>query len=107
MAIMTGTEGLYAKGGACKLRRRQAIVALLMAVFMLLFLGPPALALGFERLPPALASVIVKTGVLVDQVLGQWVTGSDLTPHGVELTGAIAQSVVNTVHFIALVFTWF
>lgn len=74
---------------------------------MLLFWGAPALAQGFERVPPTLAAVISKTGVLVDKVLGHWVTGNDLTPQGVQLAGDIAKSVVNTVHFLAQIVTWF
>lgn len=89
------------------MKRRQAIAALLLAVLMLLVLVPPALAQGFEGLPPALASVITKTGVFVDQVLGHWVTGNDLAPQGEQLASSIAQSVVNTVHFLAKILTWF
>jgi hypothetical protein len=88
-------------------KRRQAVAALFVAVFILLFFGAPALAQGFESLPPTLAEVIVKTGVFINQVLSHWSTGNDLTPQGVQLVGAIAQSVVNTVHFLAQVVTWF
>lgn len=89
------------------MKRRQAIAALFIAMLMLLFLGVPARAQGFERLPPALAAVISKTGVFVNQVLSNWVTGNDLTPQGEELVDAIAKSAVNTVHFLAQIVTWF
>jgi hypothetical protein len=88
-------------------KRWQAIAALLIAVLMLLFFGAPALAQGFEGLPPVFATVIAKTGVLVDQVLGHWVAGDDLTAQGTRIIGALAQSVVNTVHFLARMVTWF
>jgi hypothetical protein len=88
-------------------KRRQAIGALFIAALMLLFLGAPALAQGFENLPPTLAAVISKTGVFVNQILNNLVSGNDLTPQGVELVDAIAKSVVNTVHFFAQIVTLF
>lgn len=89
------------------MKRRQAIAALLIAVLMLLLFGGPALAQGFESLPPSLAAVISKTGVFVNQVLSYWVTGNDLTPQGVQFVDAIAKSAVNTVHFLAKLVTLF
>jgi hypothetical protein len=88
-------------------KRRQVIAALLIAVILLLVIAFPALAQGFEDLPPVLAAVISKTGVFVNQVLGHWANGNDLTPQGVQLAGAIAQTVVNTVHFLAQFITLF
>ena len=89
------------------MKRRQAIVAVPIALLVLLFWGTPALAQGFEDLPPTLAACISKTGVFVNQVLNHWVTGNDLTPQGVQLVDAIAKSAVNTVHFLAGLVTWF
>jgi hypothetical protein len=88
-------------------KRRQVIAALLIAVTLLLIVTVPALAQGFQDLPPVLAAVISKTGVFVNQVLGHWVSGNELTPQGVQLAGAIAQTVVNTVHFLAQFITLF
>ena len=66
------------------------------------------MAQGFEQLPPLVASVLTKTAVIVDQVLGHWVTGNSLTdPDGQQLVAAMAQAAVNTVHFLAQLVTLF
>lgn len=89
------------------MKRRHVFAAPFIAVLMVLFFGAPALAQGFEDLPPTLAAVISKTGVFFDQVLSHWVTGNDLTPQGVQLVDAIAKSAVNVVHFLAQFITLF
>jgi len=89
------------------MKRRNAIAALLLAASMLLFFGAPVLAQGFQDLPPTLASVITKTGILFNQMLSHWVAGNDLTPQGVQLADAIAKTAVNTVHFFAVLISSF
>lgn len=90
------------------MKRRLFVPAILFtSLSLLLLVGAVARAQGFDQLPPVFATVIAKTGVLVDQVLGHWVVGDDLTAQGTRLVGALAQSVVNTVHFLAQVVTWF
>jgi hypothetical protein len=90
------------------MKRWQAAATLLLALLILLFLTAPARAQSFEQLPPVIAAVITKSAVLVDSLLSHWVTGNTLTdPAGKQLVEGIAQTVVNTVHFLAQVVTLF
>jgi hypothetical protein len=62
----------------------------------------------FQLIPPIVAEIMVKTGVIVDGVLGTWVSGNNLTdPRGVDLVGSLAQIVVNVTHFFATAATLF
>lgn len=91
------------------MKRWLFVAAILFTSFsLLLLLGGVARADGFDLVPSILATVITKMGVLVDQVLGHWVTGSgSVSPQGDQLVGAIAQSVANTIHFLAQLVTMF
>jgi hypothetical protein len=86
------------------MKRWQAIATALLALLILLFVGATAHAQSFEQLPPLMAGVITKTAVIVNSLLSHWVTGNSLTdPQGIDLVGQIAQTAVNTVHFLAQV----
>jgi hypothetical protein len=90
------------------MKRWQAISVVVLSLLILLLLATPVLADDFERVPPLFATVISKASVLVDDVLGHWVSGSDLTsPAGEGLVSAVGQVAVNTVHFFALLVTMF
>jgi hypothetical protein len=91
-----------------KLKRWQVVSAVVLSLLILLLAVTPALGEDFEQIPPLLATVISKAGVIVDGVLGYWVSGNDLTsPAGAGLIGAVGQVAVNTVHFFALLVTLF
>lgn len=78
-------------------------IAVLASCPLALLLGTrSASAAGFSDLPPVLGNVLEKSAVLVDGVLGIFVTGGSLTdPVGKELAGALAQTTVNFVGFLA------
>jgi len=61
----------------------------------------------FQAVPPEIANVLVKMGVIIDGVLGRWVAGNALTVDGGTFVNAIAQTVVNTTHFLAVLVTLF
>jgi len=91
-----------------KLKRWQAVSAVVLSLLILLLAVTPALGDDFERIPPLLATVISKSGVFVDGLLGHWVSGNDLTsPAGEGLIEAVGQLAVNTVHFFAVLVTLF
>lgn len=89
------------------MKRWQAISAVALSLLILLLLATPALADDFDQIPPELAAIISKFGVLIDGVLGHFVLGNDLTSGGQELVGAVGQVVHNTVHFFAQIVTMF
>jgi len=91
-----------------KLKRWQAVSAVVLSLLIVLLAVTPALGEDFEQIPPLLARVISKTGVLVDRVLGHWVSGNDLTsPAGEDLIEAVGQVVVKTVNLLAVLVTLF
>jgi hypothetical protein len=89
-------------------KRWHAIAVALVVLLILISSGAPAYAQSFEQVPPVLAAVISKTGVMIDSVLGHWVSGNALTnPGGEQLVADAARTVVNTVHFLAQLVTLF
>jgi hypothetical protein len=83
--------------------KRRLVIATALLLFVILLLAiAPAHAQTFEQLPPLMSAVINKTGVIIDGLLGHWVTGNTLTdPEGTQLVAGIAQTVTHTVHFLA------
>lgn len=61
----------------------------------------------FAAVPPEIANVLVKMGVITDGVLSHWVSGNTLTADGGSFVNALAQTVVNTTHFLAELVTLF
>ena len=63
---------------------------------------------SFDLIPPLIADIMVKTGVMIDGVLGSWVTGGDLThAHGENLVADLGQIVINVTHLLARAATLF
>jgi len=90
--------------------RRWLIIAIPLSAFLGAFaMSGRAMAQDdFEGLPPLVADIVVKTGVIIDGVLGTWVSGGDLThPRGEDLAAQLAQIVVNVTHFFATAATLF
>ena len=62
------------------MKRRLTIAgALLGLVGAFLITGTASAQSQFELIPPVLADILVRIGVLLDGVLGSWVSGNDLT----------------------------
>jgi len=84
------------------MKRGRLIAAVALGFLASLLLAGNALAQGAGPLPPILAKVLAKLAVLVDGVLGFWVTGDTLTdPLGERLVGSLGQIAVNGVDFLA------
>lgn len=86
---------------------RVPIISLPIVAVLSIWLTSTANAQEFQAVPPEIANVLVKIGVIVDGVLGQWVSGNALTVNGGTFVNAIAQTVVNTTHFLAVLVTLF
>lgn len=91
------------------MKRWQVITAILLSPLMLLLAAGLAMAQdqAFEQLVNQVSIVTVKSGSLLDALLGYWVQGNALTTPGGYLVGALAQIVVNTTHFFAELVTLF
>jgi hypothetical protein len=83
------------------------IVSISLVVLLSLLMTSGANAQEFEAVPPKIADILVKIGVIIDGVLGHWVSGNALSGEGVTLVSEIGQTVVNTTHFLALLVTLF
>jgi hypothetical protein len=89
------------------MKRWQVTVAILLPSLVSLLVASHARAQSFAGLVAQVANVTVKSGMLVDGLLGYWVQGNALTTPGEYLVGALAQTAVNTVHFLAVLVTLF
>jgi len=89
------------------MKRWQITSAILLPSLMALLLASHARAQSFAQLVEQVATVTVKSGRLVDALLGYWVQGNSLTTPGGHLVSALAQTAVNTVHFLAQIVTLF
>jgi hypothetical protein len=89
------------------MKRWRITAAILLPLLMSLLVASQAQAQGFHQLVGQVAVVTVKSGTLVDALLGYWVQGNALTTPGGYLVGALAQTAVNTVHFLAQLVTLF
>ena len=89
------------------MKRWQLIVAVALPSFMSLLVTNHARAQGFNEFVTEVAVVTVKSGNLLDALLGYWVQGNALTTPGSYLVDALAQTAVNTVHFLAQLVTLF
>jgi hypothetical protein len=90
--------------------RRWLTIAIPLSAFLGAFaLTGRAMAQSeFELVPPVIADIMVKTGVIIDGVLGTWVSGGNVTqPRGEDLVASLGQIVVNVTHFFATVATLF
>jgi hypothetical protein len=89
------------------MKRWQVTAAILLPLLMSLVAASQARAQSFTQLVSEVAVVTVKSGELVDALLGYWVQGNALTTPGGYLVAALAQTAVNTVHFLAQLVTLF
>jgi hypothetical protein len=89
------------------MKRWQVAAAVLLSSIMLPLVATQARAQSFDQLVDEVAVVTVKYGTLVNGLLGYWVRGNALTNPGEYLVGALAQTAVNTVHFLAQLVTLF
>lgn len=91
------------------MKRWQVVSAILLTPVMLVLAMGLARAqdTAFEQLVNQVAVVTVKSGMLVNALLGYWVQGNALTTPGNYLVGALAQTAVNTAHFFAQLVTLF
>jgi len=89
------------------MKRWQVISAIGLPSLMSLVVASQARAQSFPYLVNQVAVVTVKYCTLVDGLLGYWVRGNSLTTPGHYLVGALAQTAVNTVHFLAQLTTLF
>lgn len=89
------------------MKRWQVTIAIVLPSVMLVLAAGQARAQSFAQLVTEVSTVIVKSGTLVDALLGYWVQGNALTTPGGYLVDALALTSVNTVHFLALLVTLF
>ncbi len=89
------------------MKRWQVTAAVLLPLLVSLVVASQARAQSFANLVNQVAVVTVKYCSLVDALLGYWVQGNSLTTPGHYLVGALAQTAVNTVHFLAQLTTLF
>jgi hypothetical protein len=89
------------------MKRWQVTAAILLPSLILLLRASQARAQSFDQLVNQVAIVTVKSGMLIDGLLGYWVHGNALTNPGEYLAGALAQTAVDTVHFLAQLVTLF
>ncbi len=84
------------------MRRWQQISAIALGLVVLLSWAGKAMAQGGADLPPILGDVLVKIAVVIDGVLGFWVSGNTLTdPWGQQLASSLATLANNMVNFLA------
>ena len=89
------------------MKRWQVTAAILRSSLMSLLVADQAGAQSFTNFVGQVAVAIVRSGELFDALLGYWVQANALTTPGGYLVGALAQSAVNTVHFLAQLITMF
>jgi len=89
------------------MKRWQVTVAILLPSLVSLLVASHARAQSFAGFVEQVAVVTVKSGELVDALLGYWVQGNALTTPGGYLVGAVAQTAVDTVHFLSQLITLF
>jgi len=89
------------------MKRWQVTAAILLPLLISLLVASQARAQSFAQLVSHFAVVTVKSGMLLNALLGYWVQGNALTTPGDYLVGALAQTAVNTVHFLAQLVTLF
>jgi len=89
------------------MKRWQVTATVLLPLLVSLVVASQARAQSFPHLVNQVAVVTVKYCSLVDGLLGYWVQGNSLTTPGHYLVGALAQTAVNTVHFLAQLTTLF
>jgi hypothetical protein len=89
------------------MKRWQVTAAIVLPLLISLLAASQARAQSFDGFVNQVAVITVKSGNLVDALLGYWVQGNDLTTQGSYLVGALAQTAVNTVHFLAQLITLF
>jgi hypothetical protein len=90
--------------------RRWLIIAVPLSAFFGAFAmtGKALAQSDFEVIPPVIADIMVKTGVIVDGVLGTWVSGNNLThPRGEDLVASLGHIAVAVTHFFATAATLF
>jgi hypothetical protein len=86
---------------------RVVIICIPIAAVISILMTSTANAQDYTSAPQEIANVLVKMGVIIDGVLGQWVAGNALTVDGGTFVNAIAQTAVNTTHFLAVLVTLF
>ena len=86
---------------------RLSIISVPLIALLSISMVSTAHAQDFLAVPTEIANVLVKVGVLMDGMLGHWVSGNELTAYGGTFVNAIAQTVVNTTHFFAELVTLF
>ncbi len=87
------------------MKRWRTIAIVLLGLVVSLSLVGTALAQGAEDLPPIVASVLTKLGILFNGMLDFWVVGNTPTdPIGEQLVGSLGQIAVNVVDFFAWLF---
>jgi len=84
-----------------------SIVTIFATALLSILMTSVAHAQDFLVVPPEIANVLVKVSVIVDSVMGTWVSGNALNVNGVAFVNAMAQTVVNTTHFLAVLVTLF
>ena len=84
-----------------------SIVTIFATALLSILMTSVAHAQDFLAVPPEIANVLVKVSVIVDSVMGTWVSGNALNVNGVAIVNAMAQTVVNTTHFLAVLVTLF
>jgi len=89
------------------MKRWQVTAAILLPLLMSLSVASQARAQSFHELVTQVGIVTIKSGSLLNALLGYWVQGNDLTTSGGYLVGALAQTAVNTAHFLAQLVTLF
>jgi len=89
-------------------RRLWPIAAVAVLLALMVLGSGEASAQGFDDLPPVLADVLARSSVIVDSLLGFFVSGNTLTvPQGEQLVSSLGQIVINFTHFAALLVTLF
>ena len=84
------------------MRLWQQSSAIVLSLFSLLLWTGRAWAQDGEELPPILGDVLVKIAVLVNSILGRYVSGNTLTdPWGEKLAASLATLAHNVVDFFA------
>ena len=87
------------------MKRWRTIAVVLVSLLLSLSLAGTALAQGAADLPPIVASVLTKLGVLFNGILDFWVVGNSPTdPIGENLVSSLGQIAVSVADFFAWLF---